>query len=390
MSKYFKSLKILLCSPKKKNAWIVLCIHLIYYTRKHSSSKPTACSWRSIIRGISVQGRGGGLCPHGLCPWGSLSRGSLSRGYLSRENLFPGGLCPGWGLCQEGRISVKRVIQRGSLSMDHSRQRPRIPNIDHLPSLWTDGPSCLSSSQGVLCVVWYCVIGTLWCKLCGVDCRVVVTNVPRVWYQWRIQDFVCANSQSGCANLLFCKMFLPKSSKLLEKWKNLDWEGRPWHTPFGSTNGYTALVVTHMARHPRLFCYFFAEDESSLFCEGYQKLCAGFQGQIQDFPYEEAPTLQGAPTFIRFCQMFPKTAWNWGNFGPGGHVQELPPSPVQPLKIVMDLGNPPKKTSKNWTKIACWCLSPSPEGWRPLLRRILDHHLQNHYIFFLYQGFWQM
>ena len=38
------------------------------------------------------------------------------------------------------------------------------------------------------------------------------------------------------------------------------------------------------------------------------------QWRIQDFPKMGAPTLGG--TNIRFCQIFPKTAWNWKNLDP--------------------------------------------------------------------------
>ena len=41
------------------------------------------------------------------------------------------------------------------------------------------------------------------------------------------------------------------------------------------------------------------------------------QWRIQDFPEEGAPTPRGG-TNIRFCQIFPKTAWNWKNLDPGG------------------------------------------------------------------------
>ena len=42
-----------------------------------------------------------------------------------------------------------------------------------------------------------------------------------------------------------------------------------------------------------------------------------YQWRIQDFPKEGAPTLQGGAN-IRFCQNFPKTAWNWKNLDPRG------------------------------------------------------------------------
>ena len=41
------------------------------------------------------------------------------------------------------------------------------------------------------------------------------------------------------------------------------------------------------------------------------------QWQIQNFPEVEAPTLRGGPN-IQFCQIFPKTAWNWKNLDRGG------------------------------------------------------------------------
>ena len=41
------------------------------------------------------------------------------------------------------------------------------------------------------------------------------------------------------------------------------------------------------------------------------------QWRIQDFLEEGAPTLQGGAN-IRFCQIFPKTAWNWKNSDPRG------------------------------------------------------------------------
>ena len=55
--------------------------------------------------------------------------------------------------------------------------------------------------------------------------------------QWRIKNFPegGANSQSRCANLLFCIFFL----KTAWKWNNLDPEvggGRPWRL-IGSANG---------------------------------------------------------------------------------------------------------------------------------------------------------
>ena len=41
------------------------------------------------------------------------------------------------------------------------------------------------------------------------------------------------------------------------------------------------------------------------------------QWRIQNFPEVGAPTLQGGAN-IRFCQIFPKTAWNWKNLDPRG------------------------------------------------------------------------
>ena len=41
------------------------------------------------------------------------------------------------------------------------------------------------------------------------------------------------------------------------------------------------------------------------------------QWRIQDSPQEGVPTLrEGGGSNIRFCQIFPKTAWKWEHFGP--------------------------------------------------------------------------
>ena len=47
------------------------------------------------------------------------------------------------------------------------------------------------------------------------------------------------------------------------------------------------------------------------------------QWWIQDFPEEGAPTPRGGAN-IRFCHIFPKTAWNWKNLGPGGRIPCTP------------------------------------------------------------------
>ena len=48
-----------------------------------------------------------------------------------------------------------------------------------------------------------------------------------------------------------------------------------------------------------------------------------YQLRIQDFPEEGMPTVQGGAN-IRFCQIFPKTAWNWKNLDPqGGRVSKM-------------------------------------------------------------------
>ena len=49
------------------------------------------------------------------------------------------------------------------------------------------------------------------------------------------------------------------------------------------------------------------------------------QWLIQDFPEEEAPTPRGVAN-IRFCQILPKTAWNWKKLDPqGGACPSRPP-----------------------------------------------------------------
>ena len=54
---------------------------------------------------------------------------------------------------------------------------------------------------------------------------------------------------------------------------------------------------------------------------------SSYQWRIQDFPEEGAQTLQGGAN-IWFCQIFPKTAWNWKNLDP----HWLPYSVVRPWK----------------------------------------------------------
>ena len=52
---------------------------------------------------------------------------------------------------------------------------------------------------------------------------------------------------------------------------------------------------------------------------------SGCQWRIQDFPRGGAPTLGGGGVAdIWFCQIFPKTAWNWKNLDPGGPPLALP------------------------------------------------------------------
>ena len=46
------------------------------------------------------------------------------------------------------------------------------------------------------------------------------------------------------------------------------------------------------------------------------------QWRIQDFPEVGAPTPQGGAN-IRFCQNFPKTAWNWKNLDPQGGASKI-------------------------------------------------------------------
>ena len=45
-----------------------------------------------------------------------------------------------------------------------------------------------------------------------------------------------------------------------------------------------------------------------------------------------APTLRGGGgANIQFCQIFPKTAWNWKSLDPKGvHVPHPPPPPLDP------------------------------------------------------------
>ena len=58
--------------------------------------------------------------------------------------------------------------------------------------------------------------------------------------------------------------------------------------------------------------------------------CTTTQWRIQDFPEEGAPTPQGGAN-IRFCQNFPKTAWNWKNLDPQGRGSaSLAPPPLDP------------------------------------------------------------
>ena len=61
--------------------------------------------------------------------------------------------------------------------------------------------------------------------------------------------------------------------------------------------------------------------------------CGNDQWRIQDFPEEGAPTPQGGAN-IRFCQNFPKTAWNWKNLDPQGGRASLTPPLDPPLIIV--------------------------------------------------------
>ena len=46
------------------------------------------------------------------------------------------------------------------------------------------------------------------------------------------------------------------------------------------------------------------------------------QWRIQDFP-EEGRQLSGGGANIRFCQIFPKTAWNWKNLDPQGGASKI-------------------------------------------------------------------
>ena len=47
------------------------------------------------------------------------------------------------------------------------------------------------------------------------------------------------------------------------------------------------------------------------------------QWRIQDFPEVGTPSLQGGANIL-FCQIFPKTAWNWKNLDPQGASFALP------------------------------------------------------------------
>ena len=64
------------------------------------------------------------------------------------------------------------------------------------------------------------------------------------------------------------------------------------------------------------------------------------------FPRGGGANSPGGGTNIRFCQIFPKTAWNWKNLGPrgGGRTSLVPP---------LDL---PLRTSLSLT--VCWSLLP--------------------------------
>ena len=57
------------------------------------------------------------------------------------------------------------------------------------------------------------------------------------------------------------------------------------------------------------------------------KISIGLPVADPGFPQEGAPTLRGGGggASIRFCQIFPQTAWNWKNLDPhGGHVSLTP------------------------------------------------------------------
>ena len=54
------------------------------------------------------------------------------------------------------------------------------------------------------------------------------------------------------------------------------------------------------------------------------------QWRIQDLPEEGAPTPWGHAN-IRFCQIFPKTAWNWKNLDPQGGARSSRPPLDPPL-----------------------------------------------------------
>ena len=199
-----------------------------------------------------------------------------------------------------------------------------------------------------MCCVVLCN-GDTWRKLCWVGCRVVVTNVPRVWYQcwqWRFQDYVSANSQSGCANLLFSQ-FLPKTAR---KWKIWIPRGGVLASPLGSANGYAALVVAHMARHPRLFVIFSPKTKA---------LCSVRDTKTRGGSRIPRRRRHQPPPNLGFCQIFLQNAWNWENFGPtgGGRGARVGGAPTQfhHWKTVAYLGLP---YQQNLVTIGSWRLPP--------------------------------
>ena len=58
------------------------------------------------------------------------------------------------------------------------------------------------------------------------------------------------------------------------------------------------------------------------------------QWRIQDFPEVGAPTPRGDAN-IRFCQKFPKTAWNWKNLDPRGARVPRAPYLDPPLSLLV-------------------------------------------------------
>ena len=95
---------------------------------------------------------------------------------------------------------------------------------------------------------------------------------------------------------------------------------------------------------------------------GYSNL----QLRIQDFPEEGVQTPQVGPK-IRFCQIFPKTAWNWKNLVPrGGGGANIWFCQIFP------------KTAWNWKN-----LGPRGASLVPPLRSSTDlkHHIHNSQMF---------